>query len=126
MKSFKLDRESVSSWPAILIAFLLTGVFAYIGWNQPAWRSGLVIASALLLGVALRDWFAGAVQSQYPNAKHTWLVSVGMCSAIVGVGTRMVMPQVQGGLVDYAWLSVTFFAILGFVLVNRNDPDVVK
>lgn len=128
MKSFRLDtskQELLESWPAILLATCVCGISLYFGWFNVVGRILFIVIGASYFGFVSRGFFASRIEAQYPNARHRWLVSVGLTSAALGVFVRMLMPKLQGGPVDYVWLSLSFFTILAFVLLNRRDPDVL-
>jgi hypothetical protein len=96
-----------------------------MGWFDAAWRGTLIIFMAIYFGYAMRGTFTHSVRSKYPNASFVWLISIGLTAAAVGVFARMLMPSLQGGLTDYVWIAVSFLSILAFVVINRNDPDVL-
>lgn len=130
MKSFRLDRESVGdfiqSWPIILIALALTGLLAYLGWLDAAWRVCLVLFAGAYFGYVLRGMLSQNLREHYPNARWIGLLSVGLVVATFGGTVRMAFPATQGGLVDIVWLSMSFVCILAFVVINRRDPDVLR
>jgi hypothetical protein len=130
MRSFRLDGESVNhfleSWPTLLVAALLAGLFVYVGLAH-LWG---VVAGVLLGGVyggyLLRGFASKRLRERYPNARWHGLLSIGMATLTLGVATRMAFPQVQGPSFDLAWLGVSFCSILAFVVANRHDDDVVR
>jgi hypothetical protein len=130
MKSFRLDRDSVTefldSWPSLLVGALLAGAFVYVGLTH-VWG---VVAGVVLCGVyggyLLRGVAADRLRETYPNARWHGLLSVGMATMTLGVAARMAFPQVQGGVLDLAWLGVSFSSILAFVVANRHDGDVIR
>lgn len=130
MKSFRLDTDSVKdaieSWPALLVAAVICAFLTYLGWFNAVWRGVLVAFGAAYFGCVLRGVFAKNLRSKYPNSSCLWLLSIGFCSATIGVITRMLFPSLQGGLPDYVWIAISFTTILAFVVVNRRDPDVLK
>ena len=126
MKSFRLDSEVIDSWPAILFAIGVSAALVYLGWFDAVWRATLILFGAFYFGYAARGYAASRLRAKYPNATHIWLVSIGLTSVILGVVTRMLFPSLQGGLTDYVWISVSFFTILLFVVINRRDPDVLN
>ena len=81
----------------------------------------------LLFGICLGpSLFAGRIEETYPTARHHWLVSIGTMTALIGVVLRMTFPTWQGSAFDLTWLGVTFFTILGFVLLNRGNKEVIR
>jgi len=130
MKSFRLDfdsvKDTIDSWPAIIVSTIICGLLAYFGWFDPTRRITLVVFAALYFGYALRGSLTQSFRAKYANASYLSLLSIGMCSATFGVLGRMIFPAQQGGLLDYVWLAISFTTILAFVLVNRRDTDVVQ
>jgi hypothetical protein len=130
MKSFRLDQESVAdiarSWPLIIAALGVSVGLAYLGWFDAAWRVSLVVFAGLYFGYVVRGSFAQNLQERYPNARFIGLLSVGLVVATLGVFTRMVFPNTQGGRLDIVWLAISFVSILTFVVINRHDPDVLR
>lgn len=130
MKSFQLDKDSIrdaiESWPAVIIAVAVFGIVSYFGWFVAMWRATLIGMAAVYFGYVFRGMAYQKLRSQYPNASHISLLSIGMCACIFGVLARMLFPHLQGGVVDYTWLSISFTTILAFVVINRRDKDVLK
>lgn len=130
MKAFRLDIDSIDdlikSWPALLAALVISIGLAYVGWSDAAWRGVLIVFAAVYFGYSLQSMFAHKLRSKYPNAKCTWLVSIGMMSVVLGMFARMLLPSLQGGVTDYVWIVVSFTTILAFVVINRHDPDVLR
>ncbi|WP_157605179.1 hypothetical protein [Schlesneria paludicola] len=83
-----------------------------------------MIPALLAISVGPR-LFDGSIKDRYPSARHAWLLSIGMTALIVGVVLRMAIPAWQGQLFDLTWLGIAFFAILTFVILNRDHKDVV-
>jgi hypothetical protein len=130
MKSFRLDTESIDkfieSWPAIIFAAALCGLFAYLGVSSIAWRALLIVFGGLYFGYMLRGTLTQNMRAKYPNASCLSLLSIAMCSATLGVLARMTFPSVQNGYLDYTWLSICFASLLAFIVINRRDPDVMQ
>jgi hypothetical protein len=130
MKSFRLDPDSVTefldSWPALAIGSILAGLSFYFGMTH---HWGLVCAVLLCGtygGYLLRGVGARRLQEKYPGARWIWLLMAGMMTAVLGVGTGMAFPQVHGTAFDKAWLAMSFFSILIFVLINRKNKSVIQ
>jgi hypothetical protein len=126
MRSFRLDPDSVTdflrSWPVLLLGGLIAAMVVFLG--SAYWWTRILLP--VLMGVCVGPrLFVGRIREQYPNARHVWLLSIGMMTALVGVVARMAFPAWQGSKFDLTWLGVTFFTILAFVLLNRGDHDVV-
>ena len=130
MKSFRLDRDSfndaIESWPAFLVAFAIVASLAYLGWADSIWRGALIAFGASYLGYALRGTITHGLRTKYPNASYIWLLSIGLTSAALGVISRMLLPSLQGAQTDYVWITIAFSTILAFVVINRQDPDVLN
>ncbi len=129
-RSFHLDKstatELADSWPAILLGLLITGLLLYLSWFNQAWRVLLIAFGAVYFGYVLRGNLTKRLRSQYPHAMYQWLLSIGLTSAALGVFARMLLPNLQGGVTDMVWVTISFSTILAFVLINRRDPDVLN
>ena len=127
MRSFRLDPDSVTdflrSWPFVLFGGLLAAAIALISKDYSWARLSIPLLMGICLGPRL---FVGRIREQYPTARHQWLLSIGMMTALIGVVLRMAFPTWQGSDFDLTWLGVSFFTILAFVLLNRGNKDVVK
>jgi hypothetical protein len=130
VKSFRLDpdsiKDAIQSAPAMIAAVALCGLLAYLGWLDAIWRAVLIAFGALYFGYVFRGSLTQSLRSKYPNASYIGLLSIGLCAVMFGVLARMVFPTLQGGYLDYVWLSISFTTILAFVVINRQDPDVLK
>lgn len=130
MKSFRLDRESVSDvargWPQLLAGLAIMLALTYLGWSVPVWRIILAIFIGTYFGGIFSGGFQRSLVARYPNARFHRLLSIGLLTATSGVICRMTFPTVQGGFLDIAWILFSFVFILAFVLLNRHDPDVMK
>ena len=128
MKSFRLDRESVSdfieSWPVLVASVALCVWLGSVGWSNATWRILLVMYAGAYFGYIGRGRLSENLRERYPNARWTGLLSIGLSVMTLGVLARMALPAAQGGLLDIAWLSLSFLCILTFVVMNRRDPDV--
>lgn len=127
MRSFRLDPDSVAefvrSWPVVLIGALTGSAIAFFGRDLWCIRFLLPILMGVCLGPRL---FVGRISERYPTARHPWLVSIGLTTALLGVVLRMAVPTWRGMAFDLTWLGVSFFSILAFVLLNRGNDDVVR
>jgi hypothetical protein len=130
VKSFRLDSDSIDdaiqSLPAMIAAVTVCGILAYFGWFDATWRAVLIVFGAIYFGYVFRGSLTQSLRSKYPNASYIGLLSIGLCAVTFGVLARMVFPTLQGGYLDYVWLSISFTTILTFVVMNRRDPDVLK
>jgi hypothetical protein len=130
MKSFRLDTDSITdaieSWPALCAAVIVTVLLVYYGWVDATSRIILIVGGGIYFGYALRGGLVKSLRSQYPNASYHALLGIGFCVAAFGVVARMTSPAMQGGSLDVIWIVVSFVCILAFVIVNRNDPDVLR
>ena len=130
MKSFRLDRDSISdfieSWPIIVVSFALSVWLGYLGWFDPFWRVFLVLYAGAYFGYVVRGMLSQNLREGYPNARCILLLSVGLVVASLDVVARMAFPAAQGSLLDIVWLSISFVCILTFVVINRRDPDVLQ
>jgi hypothetical protein len=105
---------------------LLAGFSVYLGlvhlWGPIC---GILIGGTcgayLIRGVTARR-----LQESYPSARSIWLLTAGITTAVFGAATMMALPRSLGTGFDLAWLGISFFSILGFVLVNRNNADVIR
>jgi hypothetical protein len=130
MRSFRLDPDSVTelfnSWPAFVIAPLLVCLFAYLGITHLWGRVCAVFMCGIFGGSILRGVTAHRFREQYPGARWFWLLTVGQTSLVVGVTTMLAFPHSLGTPLDLAWLGMSFFSILLFVLINRKNRNVVR
>ena len=130
MKSFQLDTDSIKdfidSWPAILVAVAIVGLSAYFGWFNATSHPILVALGGIYLGYVLRGSLTQNLLSRYPNATHISLLSIGICTASLGVFARMMFPSLQSGVLDCTWISISFTTILAFVIINRRNKDVLQ
>jgi hypothetical protein len=130
MKSFRLDRNSVSellaTWPAALLAIALLTGLAYVGWFHVVARILFIGLGALYWGFVFRGRLHDSLRQKYPHAQALLLLAIALVTLTLGVVVRMTFPAVQGGVFDLVWLSTAFCFILAFVVVNRRDRDVVK
>ena len=130
MRSFRLDSDSVveflDAWPAFVIGAIMVCLTFYLGISHLAVRVIGVLLCGACGGYMLRGVTAQRLREKYPEARWTWLLSVGLTTLGVGVGTRMAFPQTQGAAFDLSWLGVSFFSILVFVLANRKDKNVIR
>ena len=128
MKSFRLDRESVTdfmeSWPVLVASVALCVWLGYVGWSNVVWRVVLVLYAGAYFGYVVRGRLFGNLRERYPNARWIGLLSVGLSVMTLGVVARMAFRETQGGLLDMVWLSLSFICIFTFVVANRRDPDV--
>ena len=129
LKSFRLDTDSIKdaidSWPVILVAVALCGLFATLGWSDATWRVTLIAFGAIYFGYAFRGSLTQNLRSKYPNASCMSLLSICSFAVTFGLLVRMIFPTLQGGFLDYVWLSISFTTLLAFVVINRRDPDVL-
>ena len=129
LKSFRLDTDSIKdaidSWPVILVAVALCGLFATLGWSDATWRVTLIAFGAIYFGYAFRGSLTQNLRSKYPDASCMSLLSICSFAVTFGLLVRMIFPTLQGGFLDYVWLSISFTALLAFVVINRRDPDVL-
>jgi hypothetical protein len=130
MRSFRLDPDSIAafldSWPALVIGFLLLCLSTYLGIAHLWGPVCAVVLCGTYGGFLLRGIATQRLREQYPGARWVWLLSVGFTTLMVGVATRMAFPLTQAWPFDLAWLGVSFFSILAFVLANRKDKNVVR
>jgi len=130
VKSFRLDPDSVTeffdSWPALVTGALLVCLSAYLGITHLWGWIFAVLICGIYGGYLLRGVTTRRFQEKYPGARWMWLLTVGMTTPTVGVATRMAFPQTQGTAFDLAWLGVSFFSILAFVVINRKNVHVVR
>lgn len=130
MKSFRLDTQSIKDtierWPTMLAALVICALLVYVGWFDAIGRGILIVFGGVYFGYVLRGTVTGNLRRKYPNAKHVWLVSIGLTGATLGVIVRMLMPSLQGGFVDYVWIVLAFTTILAFVIINRDVSDILK
>jgi hypothetical protein len=130
MRSFRLDRDSIAevldSWPALVVGILLASLFAYLGIMHLWGRVCAVLLSGTYGGFLLRGVVGRRLREQYPGARWIWLLSVASATLVVGVAARMAFPQIQATAFDSAWLGVSLFSILAFILINRKDKNVVR
>ena len=130
MRSFRLDPDSVAelrdSWPVLVLGGLLACLFAHLGRPHLGRPIVGVLIGGLYLGYLLRGQVGRRLQQSYPGARFVWLLSGGMATLVLGFAARMVFPQIQGKPFDLAWLGVSFFSILGFVLLNWTNPSVIR
>src|SRR5690349_24789172 len=100
MKSFRLDRESVSkfieSWPMLAISAAICLGLAYVGWTNAFWRVLLVVYAGAYFGYVVRGRLFANLRERYPNARWIGLLSVGLSVMTLGVLSRMAF-HAQGG-----------------------------
>jgi hypothetical protein len=130
MRSFRLDPESVTeffqAWPALLMGGLLAGVSVYLGLVHH-WGPVCGIFMGGTCGVYLiRGVTARRLKETYPGARSIWLLTAGITAAVFGAATMLALPRRLGPGFDLAWLGISFFSILGFVIVNRKNADVIR
>jgi len=128
MRSFRLDRESLSdalqSWPAMVGAIAMCCAVAYVGWTHLFWRGLVIVFAGYYFGYVARGNLFHNLQEKYPQARYIGLLSMGMVTLTLGVLVRMTFREMQGGAFDVVWLLAAFIAILAFVIINRRDPDI--
>ena len=128
LNSFRLDPKSVAdffdSWPAVIVAVVLGGGFAYLGIAHLWGRITAIMILGIYGGYVLRGTAADRLREKYPGARWIWLLAAGMTTAALGVASRMAFPAIQGTAFNLAWIGVSFVTILVFIVANRNNPAV--
>ena len=109
-----------------MIAPLLVCLFAYLGITHVWGRVCAVVMCGIFGGYMLRDVKACRFSEHYPGARWIWLLTVARTSLVVGVATMMAFPNRLGMPFDVAWLAMSFFSILLFVLINRKNRSIVR
>ena len=129
MKSFRLDSDSVAeffdSWRALLAGALLACISIYLGITHLWGPVCALLIFGIYGGYLLRGVLAQQFREKYPGARWIGLLTVGFSTATIGVTTRMAFPDRIGPVFDLAWLGVSFFSILAFVIANRRNLHVV-
>jgi hypothetical protein len=97
MKSFHLDRRSITnaleSLPAIILGSVLVAIVAYFGMLQLWVRIVMVLICATYGGFLIRGTVGQRYRARYPGAVHVWLLTIGMTTAILGVAGRMALDR---------------------------------
>ncbi len=130
MRSFRLLPPERSDWIEIVVGLgiptlVCASLHAFAALDAAPYVLALIVVPFWTV-FFFRGGLKRIVRDRYPSARHAWLLGFAAAAFVSWLIAQRFLPRIGQGLPTLGFLLPTMGAIVAFLVINRDAPDVMQ